>query len=120
MVILVAAAALPAAAAPDAAGSTPMAVVKAAVNQALQIFRDRKTPLPERRRRLRDLLAAHFDFDDMSRSVLGTHWKGLPEDKRKQFVELFTAYVEYDFLNQIEAYRDLSFQFLKQLTTAPG
>jgi hypothetical protein len=28
---------------------------------------------------MRDLLAAHFDFDDMSRSVLGTHWKGLPD-----------------------------------------
>ena len=120
IMILLAAAAIPAAAASDAPGSTPMAVVKAAVNQALQIFRDQKTPLPERRRQMRDLLAAHFDFDDMARSTLGTHWKGLREDKRKQFVELYTAYVEYDFLNKIEAYRDLSFQFLKQITTAPG
>ena len=97
-----------------------MAVVKVAVNQALKIFRDEKTPLPERRRQMRDLLAAHFDFNDMARSVLGTHWKGLSEDQRKQFVDLFTAYVEYDFLNKIQAYRDLSFQFLKQITTAPG
>jgi phospholipid transport system substrate-binding protein len=104
----------------EAADSTPMAVVKLAVNQALKIFRDQKTPLPERRRQMRDLLAVHFDFNEMSRSVLGSHWKTLPEDKRTQFVELFTAYVEYDFLNQIQAYRDLSFQFLKQITTAPG
>ena len=120
IVILLAPPALAAAATADPAAATPMAVVKVAVNQALKIFRDQKTPLPQRRRQMRDLLAAHFDFNDMARSVLGTHWKGLPEDQRKQFVELFTAYVEYDFLNKIQAYRDLSFQFLKQITTAPG
>ncbi|MGO9059293.1 MAG: phospholipid-binding protein MlaC [Candidatus Binataceae bacterium] len=120
IVILLAPPALAAAATADPAAATPMAVVKVAVNQALKIFRDQKTPLPQRRRQMRDLLAAHFDFNDMARSVLGTHWKGLPEDQRKRFVELFTAYVEYDFLNKIQAYRDLSFQFLKQITTAPG
>jgi phospholipid transport system substrate-binding protein len=102
------------------APSTPMAVTKVAVNQALAIFRDQKTPLTERRRQMRDLLAAHFDFAEMARSALGTHWKGLAEDKRKQFVDSFTAFVEYDFLNKIEVYRNLSFQFLKEVSTAPG
>jgi phospholipid transport system substrate-binding protein len=109
-----------AAAASKAAGTSPMAVTKAAVNQALAIFHDRKTPLPERRRKMRELLAAHFDFAEMARSALGPHWHTLAQDKRQQFVDLFTAYVEYDFLNQIQTYRDLSFQFLKQIPIAPG
>ncbi len=104
----------------SAAGTSPMAVVKAAVNQALAIFRDQKTPLPERRRKMRELLAAHFDFAEMARSALGSHWQTLAEDKRKQFVDLFTAYVEYDFINKIQIYRGLSFQFLKQVPIAAG
>src|SRR5689334_14866819 len=98
----------------------PTAIVKTAVNQALAILRDQKTPLPERRRQLRDLIAAHFDFPEMARSALGPHWKTLPADKRQQFVELFTAYSEYDFLNQIQEYRDLTFHFLKQIPISPG
>jgi phospholipid transport system substrate-binding protein len=109
-----------AAAANSAAETSPMAVVKAAVIQAFAIFRDQKTPLPERRRKLRDLLAAHFDFAEMSRSVLGPHWQTLVADQRKQFVDLFTAYLEYDLLNKIQIYRDLTFQFLKQVPIAPG
>ncbi len=97
-----------------------MEVTKTAVNQALAIFRDQKTPLVQRRREMRDLLAAHFDFAEMARSALGTHWKGLTEDQRKQFVDSFTAFVEYDFLNKIQIYRDLTFQFLKEISTAPG
>ena len=104
--------------------TSPMAVVKAAVNQALAILRDQKTPLAQRRREMRDLLAAHFDFAEMARSALGPHWQTLAQDKRqnkrKQFVVLFTAYVEYDFLNQIQIYRDLSFQFIKQVPIAAG
>jgi phospholipid transport system substrate-binding protein len=118
--VLVAVAISTAAAANGAAETSPMAVVKAAVNQALAIFRDSKTPLPHRRSKMRDLLAAHFDFAEMARSALGPHWQSLSEDKRKQFVDLFTAYVEYDFLNKIQVYRDLSFQFLKQVPIAGG
>ncbi|HEV3112702.1 MAG TPA: ABC transporter substrate-binding protein [Candidatus Binataceae bacterium] len=118
--VLVAVAISTAAAANGAAETSPMAVVKAAVNQALAIFRDSKTPLPQRRSKMRDLLAAHFDFAEMARSALGPHWQSLSEDKRKQFVDLFTAYVEYDFLNKIQVYRDLSFQFLKQVPIAGG
>jgi len=96
-----------------------MDVTKTAVNQALTIFRDQKTPLVQRRRQMRDLLAGHFDFAEMARSALGTHWRGLA-DQRKRFVDSFTAFVEYDFLNKIEIYRDLTFRFLKEISTAPG
>jgi phospholipid transport system substrate-binding protein len=96
-----------------------MDVTKTAVNQALMIFRDQKTPLVQRRREMRELLAAHFDFAEMAKSALGTHWRGLAQDQRKQFVDSFTAYVEFDFLNKIEIYRDLTFQFLKEISTAP-
>jgi phospholipid transport system substrate-binding protein len=118
LVLVLAAAAAPGTA--GAAATSPTAVVKAAVNQALAIFRDQKTPLPERRKQMRDLLAAHFDFNEMARSALGTHWHTLAEDKRKQFTDLFTAYVEYDFLDKIQIYRDLTFHFLKEVPTAPG
>ncbi len=97
-----------------------MDVTKTAVNEALTIFRDQKTPLVQRRRQMRDLLAAHFDFAEMARSALGTHWRGLAADQRKRFVDSFTAFVEYDFLNKIEIYRDLTFQFMKEIPTAPG
>ncbi len=53
----------------------PMTVVKTTVNQALDVLRDKNTPLAQRQDKLRQIVAATFDFTEMAKSALGYHWK---------------------------------------------
>ena len=59
------------------ADSGAMGVTQNMVNQALQILGSKATPLPQRRRQLRDLVEQNFNFATMSRSALGYNWRSL-------------------------------------------
>jgi phospholipid transport system substrate-binding protein len=83
---------------------TPMDTVNQVINTSLPVLRDKKTPLPQRRRQLRDLLEHHFDFADMGRIALGYHWRELSATQRSQFTVLFTAFIENAYLNKIQDY----------------
>ena len=86
------------------AAPTPLDTVNQVINKSLPVLRDRKTPLPQRRRELRDLLEQHFDFADMARIALGYHWRELGPTQRAQFTQLFTAFIEYAYLSKIQDY----------------
>jgi phospholipid transport system substrate-binding protein len=89
---------------PAWASATPLDTVNQVINKSLPVLRDKKTPLPQRRRMLRDLLEQHFDFADMSRIALGYHWRELSPTQRAQFTQLFTAFIEYAYLSKIQDY----------------
>jgi phospholipid transport system substrate-binding protein len=84
--------------------ATPMDTVNQVINTSLPVLRDKKTPLPQRRRKLRDLLEQHFDFADMARIALGYHWRELSATQRSQFTVLFTAFIENAYLSKIQDY----------------
>jgi phospholipid transport system substrate-binding protein len=101
-----------AAAAPAYAQSTPMDVVKATVNQALEVLRDHSVPLAERQEKLRGIVSASFDFREMSRSAMGYHWRSLTPDQRKEFTGVFTTFIEDSYLAKISDYSDQHVDFL--------
>jgi phospholipid transport system substrate-binding protein len=84
--------------------AAPMDTVNQVINTSLPVLRDKKTPLPQRRRKLRDLLEQHFDFADMARIALGYHWRELSATQRSQFTVLFTAFIENAYLSKIQDY----------------
>jgi phospholipid transport system substrate-binding protein len=86
------------------APSDPLASTRELVQQAVFILKNPKLTLAEERRELRELAAAHFDFDEMARSTLGYHWRDLTPEQRAQFVPLFKAFIEDAYLDQIQGY----------------
>src|SRR5579863_771971 len=72
-------------AAPLFAISDPMTESKTVFDGAIKILADKQTPLADRQRKLKDLLEGKFDFDHMSRSALGRHWRDISADQQKQF-----------------------------------
>lgn len=101
LVLLVMQAASPA---PVWAFPTPLDTVNQVINTSLPVLRDKHTPLPQRRRQLRDLLEQHFDFADMARIALGYHWRELGTTQRAEFTALFTAFIENAYLSKIQDY----------------
>jgi len=82
----------------------PTAELKDAIAEAVALFKDQSMPLPERREKLRDLAQRRFDFAAMSRSVLGYHWRDLNPDQRKQFIALFSGFIQDAYLSKLHDY----------------
>jgi len=51
----------------------------------------------ERKQRVRQIIFATFDFDEMARIALGSHWTGLTSPQRTEFVGLFGGVFERSY-----------------------
>ena len=64
--------------------------------------------------RIMEVAKEGFDFREMSKRVLGRHWKKLSSEEQEQFVELFTELLKYAYVSQMESYTDQKVEYAKQ------
>jgi phospholipid transport system substrate-binding protein len=91
----------------------PMSVVKTTVNQALGVLGDKSTPLAQRQDKLRQIVAATFDFTEMAKSALGYHWKEITPAQQQEFTNAFIAFIEDSYLSKINDYSGQQVNFLR-------
>jgi phospholipid transport system substrate-binding protein len=109
--------------APRALGATePMALVKGTVDEVVKLLQDPalKSDPDTRRQKLKDSVVGHFDFADMARSALGYHWRDLSDQQRKDFVDLFTRFIEAAYLSKIENYSGQQIEYVKAVNEDAG
>lgn len=58
----------------------------------------------ERRDRLRQVIGARFDFNEMAKRSLGSNWQRRTAEEQREFASLFTALLEKAYADQIEAF----------------
>lgn len=88
----------------DAPPQDPTTSVKSVMDQAIAVFKDQSIAPDAREQRLRSIAESRFDFEGMARSAVGYHWREFSPDQRKEFVPLFTSFIEDIYLDQIEKY----------------
>jgi phospholipid transport system substrate-binding protein len=100
----------------EARSASPTEQVRATLDRVLQLLKDPrlKTRTQERRDQLRTVLYSRFDFAEMSRRSLGSHWRRLTPQQQEEFVRLFTDLLERTYIGRIEGYADEKFVFLKE------
>jgi phospholipid transport system substrate-binding protein len=115
------AAALLITAAVSAAAIDPTGVVKDTVDQVISILKSPtyRSNQAQRRVHLRAAILPHFDFDAMSRSAMGYHWRALTEPQRQQFTDSFTDLMEASYTGKIESYNDQVIQYVKTFSNGP-
>jgi phospholipid transport system substrate-binding protein len=91
----------------------PMSIVKTTVNQALGVLGDKSTPLSQRQDKLRQIVAATFDFTEMAKSALGYHWKEITPAQQQEFTNAFVAFIEDSYLSKINDYSGQQVNFLR-------
>jgi phospholipid transport system substrate-binding protein len=83
-------------------------VVRATINEVFRILEDEKLKDPAklipRRRMLEEVIASHFDYTEMSKRALATHWTPLTASERVEFVELFKSFLSDRYADKIEGY----------------
>jgi phospholipid transport system substrate-binding protein len=97
-----------------------MVVTRSMVEQALKILGNKNTPVVERRRQLRATIEPRMDFNEMSRSALGYHWRSLTPQQRADFTGLFTAFIEDAYLSKIQNYSGQRVEFVRQTPLGQG
>ncbi len=97
-----------------------MAMTQGLVRRSLQILRSTNAPVTQRRRELRAVLEGHFDFPEMSRLALGSHWRTLRPEQREEFTNLFKAFIEDAYLSKIQDYKGQDVQFTRERSLEPG
>jgi phospholipid transport system substrate-binding protein len=68
----------------------------------------------ERREQLRRAIFSRFDFTEMAKRSLGSQWRRLSPQEQEEFTRLFTDLLERAYIDQIEAYNDEKFVYVKE------
>mgnify|MGYP001417909338 CR=1 FL=1 len=92
----------------NAAAPDPTEQLRPFVDKIVSILTDASLQGPENtaQRREKVMTVAHerFDFEEMSRRVLGGQWRKLSGTEQKEFVTIFTKLLEHAYIGKIEDY----------------
>lgn len=64
--------------------------------------------------RLIDISRERFDYNEMSKRVLGKAWRKLSKEEKENFVDLFTELLQYAYVGKIQNYAGQSIEFTGQ------
>jgi phospholipid transport system substrate-binding protein len=105
---------------PLASPLPPLELVKSSMTRVLTLTQSRAAgPASAQRRELRVVAAELFDFNEMSRRMLGAHWKeGTPEEQA-EFVRLFMDLLERSYLTALGHYPLATISFEGELVNGP-
>lgn len=101
---------------PVAAAATPTDDVKATIDHVLKIVTDptykSSGKTRERRAEIRKIVLQRFNFGEMARRSLATHWRDLNAQQQEEFVTLFTDLLEKSYVDKIENFSDEKILYL--------
>ena len=105
-----------------ASNQDPMTVVKDTIGQVLIILKnpEYRGASEAKRQKLRDAVEGHFDWNEMSRSALGYHWRNLSGADREKFCELFKRFMEASYIGKIESYSGQQINYVHVTPDGPG
>ena len=82
--------------------------IRAAINKGVQILQeshlDVKKDRPKIIQRLREIVYPLFDFKEMAKRSLGSHWRDLTAQQQDEFCSLFTDLLEKTYADKIDLY----------------
>ena len=103
--------------APSDAGA-PTTAMKATIDEVLRIVRDKELKQPAkaeaRRHMLETVVAARFDYAEMSRRALGAPWNQLTDQQKQEFVDLFRTLLTNSYADKIETYSGEGVEYLNE------
>jgi phospholipid transport system substrate-binding protein len=86
----------------------PLEVVRVAVDKAVQILKDPKLQSQDKKKervdRLREALNPIFDYEEMAKRALGSHWRRRTPAEQEEFVKLFRDFLEKIYSDKVDLY----------------
>lgn len=106
---------------PSRAGA-PTDQVRATVENALSIVRNPRLKSQAQKENLRAQLAQavypRFDFTEMAKRSLGSHWGRRTAGEQREFVKIFAGLLENFYLDRIESYTSQNILYTREVEDA--
>lgn len=96
----------------------PMAQLSASINEFVAILSNtsvaelQATGLPEK---ARQLVFARFDFSEMTKRSLGSHWKSLDQAQQREFIDAFTHRLLVSYGKTVRATGKEKIEFVREV-----
>jgi phospholipid transport system substrate-binding protein len=102
-----------------AQAGAPLVLVRTTVDRAIQILKDPELSSPDKKQervdRLREALAAVFDYEEMAKRALGPHWRQRTPAEQEEFVKLFRDFLERVYSDKIGLYGGQKVRFGREV-----
>jgi phospholipid transport system substrate-binding protein len=97
--------------------------LKRSVAQVVEVLKDPQLASPaqkeERRKKLRQIIYAQFDFATMSQGSVGPKWNSFTPAQQERFIGLFQKLLEESYLDKVEGYQGDGVRFVKEVEDGP-
>jgi phospholipid transport system substrate-binding protein len=94
----------------------PTEEIRTAIDKGVQILKSAKLDSSKQRSQvidqLREIVYTRFDFDEMAKRSLGSHWRRLSPQQQKEFVTAFTELLETTYADKIDLYEGQQVEYL--------
>jgi phospholipid transport system substrate-binding protein len=94
----------------------PTEEIRSAVDKGLDILKSAKLDNSRQRaqviNQLREIVYTRFDFEEMAKRSLGSHWRRLSPQQQKEFVSAFTELLETTYADKIDLYEGQQVDFI--------
>jgi phospholipid transport system substrate-binding protein len=103
-----------------ARAASPTEQVRATVDKVLTIVRSpnpkSKAEIDAQRAQLLDVISPRFDFTEMAKLSLGSHWAQCTQEEQREFVKVFAALMERAYADDIESYTGQNVLYAREST----
>ena len=94
----------------------PTEEIRTAVDKGVQILKSAKLDSSKQRAQvidqLREIVYTRFDFEEMAKRSLGSHWRRLSPQQQKEFVSAFTELLETTYAEKIDLYEGQQVEYV--------
>jgi phospholipid transport system substrate-binding protein len=87
-------------------------VIQSTMDEVLGVLRDKELAKEQRKEKIESIAYARFDFDRMSRLVLGKNWKDLNDQQKKDFNEEFKKHLSVTYGRRLDNYSNEKIEVL--------
>ena len=103
----------------DASPLTPAETMQITVNKVLEVLKDPQLKgdahVNTKKERLWTIVDSVFDYERLSRNVLGLHWRNSTSEQQKEFTHLFSRLLGNTYMDRILSYGNEKITITKEM-----
>lgn len=104
--------------------NTPTTAIRATVDAVLDTLKDKNLSIPsnkeKRRNKIREMIKDRFDFEEMAKRSLATHWNQRTPKEKEEFVSIFSDLLMDSYIGKIESYTNEKITYNKENVKEDG
>ncbi|RMD86253.1 MAG: ABC transporter substrate-binding protein [Candidatus Dadabacteria bacterium] len=87
--------------------TSPLKIIQETTKQVIEVNKnfESKQSSREHHSKLREIIAVHFDFNEMAKRSLGSYWLKITDEEREEFVDVFSELLARTYLSRIDKIR---------------